>query len=53
MVRLVNAILSGALDAGASDVHIEPQQQGLRVRYRVDGVLRDVMEVPPGAATPS
>ena len=50
VVRLVNAILSGALDAGASDVHIEPQQQGLRVRYRVDGVLRDVMEVPPGAA---
>ena len=50
VVRLVNAILSGALDARASDVHIEPTQAGLRVRYRVDGMLRDVMEVPPGAA---
>jgi type IV pilus assembly protein PilB len=50
VVRLVNAILSGALDARASDVHIEPQPSGLRVRYRVDGMLRDVMEVPPGAA---
>lgn len=50
IVRLVNAILSGALDARASDVHVEPQLGGLRVRYRIDGLLRDVMEVPPGAA---
>ncbi|HTY71517.1 MAG TPA: ATPase, T2SS/T4P/T4SS family [Actinomycetes bacterium] len=50
VVRLVNAILTGALDARASDVHIEPHPSGLRVRYRVDGMLRDVMEVPPGAA---
>jgi type IV pilus assembly protein PilB len=50
VVRLVNAILAGAMDARASDVHIEPQESGLRVRYRVDGLLRDVMKVPPGAA---
>jgi type IV pilus assembly protein PilB len=50
VVRLVNAILSGALDARASDVHIEPQYSGLRVRYRIDGMLRDVMDVPPAAA---
>ncbi len=46
VVRLVNAILGDAVRARASDVHIEPQQRDLRVRYRVDGVLREVMTVP-------
>ncbi len=48
VVRLVNAVLGDAVRARASDVHIEPQQGDLRVRYRVDGVLRQVMTVPRG-----
>ncbi len=46
IVRLVNLILGNAVRVRASDIHLEPQQQGLRVRYRVDGLLRDVMQVP-------
>jgi type IV pilus assembly protein PilB len=49
IVRLVDVILSEAVRAGASDVHVEPQAGGLRVRYRVDGALRDAMNVPPSA----
>ena len=40
VVRLVNALLSDAVKAGASDIHFEPTQQCLRIRYRIDGVLR-------------
>ena len=40
VVRLVNEILSEAIDARASDVHIEAQEYGLKLRYRVDGVLQ-------------
>ena len=50
IVRLVDVILADAVRARASDVHIEPQQGDLRVRYRVDGLLRDVMTVPRAAA---
>ncbi len=46
VVRLVNAVIGDAVRTRASDVHIEPQQLELRVRYRVDGVLREVMTVP-------
>ncbi|RKS72470.1 type IV pilus assembly protein PilB [Motilibacter peucedani] len=49
-VRLVNMVLSDAVRAGASDIHIEPQRDVLRIRYRVDGMLRDVMTVPRRAA---
>ena len=45
-VRLVSAFIAEAVRAGASDVHVEPQADGLRIRFRVDGVLRDVMTVP-------
>ncbi len=48
-VRLVDALIGDAIRAGASDVHVEPQRDGVRVRYRVDGLLRDVMTVPRGA----
>jgi type II secretory ATPase GspE/PulE/Tfp pilus assembly ATPase PilB-like protein len=44
-VRLVAAFLADAVRAGASDVHVEPQTDGLRIRFRVDGLLRDVMVV--------
>jgi len=46
IVRLVNLILSDAASAGASDVHVEPQQAALQVRQRVDGLLRDVLTIP-------
>lgn len=43
IIRAVNKILQQAIKEGASDVHIEPQENDLRVRMRVDGVLREVM----------
>jgi type II secretory ATPase GspE/PulE/Tfp pilus assembly ATPase PilB-like protein/ActR/RegA family two-component response regulator len=46
IVRLVNLLLSDAAAAGASDVHIEPQETQLQVRHRVDGQLRDVLAIP-------
>jgi type IV pilus assembly protein PilB len=49
IVKLVSSVLVDAVRCQASDVHIEPQRDGLRVRYRVDGVLRDVMAVPRSA----
>lgn len=42
LVRLVDAILSDAVKSGASDVHFEPEEGFLRLRYRIDGVLRQV-----------
>jgi type IV pilus assembly protein PilB len=46
VVRLVNLILSGAAKNGASDIHMEPKESHLQIRYRVDGMLRDVIKVP-------
>jgi type IV pilus assembly protein PilB len=46
VVRLANLILSGAARDGASDIHMEPKENHLQVRYRVDGLLRDVIKIP-------
>jgi type IV pilus assembly protein PilB len=46
VVRLVNAIMGEALHSRASDIHIEPQERDVRVRYRIDGLLREVTVVP-------
>jgi len=46
IVRLVNFILVDSLHNGASDIHIEPYEKELRVRFRVDGVLKTVMSPP-------
>ncbi|SBS32421.1 Type II secretion system protein E [Marinomonas aquimarina] len=43
VIRLINAILSEALNVGASDIHIETYERQLKVRFRVDGVLREVI----------
>src|SRR5207249_1655344 len=43
IVRLVNSIVNGAITGGASDIHIEPQEDAVRVRYRFDGLLYDQM----------
>lgn len=46
VVRLVNAILSDAIRRNASDIHIEPYEKSFRVRFRIDGVLYEVMRPP-------
>ena len=46
VVRLVNMILLNAIKKGASDIHIEPYEKKLRVRYRIDGVLIEEMTPP-------
>lgn len=44
--KLVSSIIIGAINAGASDIHIEPQEPDMRVRYRIDGLLREVITIP-------
>ncbi len=46
VIRLVNSLIIKAIDEEASDIHIEPLERGIRVRYRVDGMLREVMNLP-------
>lgn len=48
IVNLVNVMLLTAVRDGASDVHIEPEKRTSRIRYRIDGVLRDLMRPPAG-----
>jgi type IV pilus assembly protein PilB len=50
IVRLVDGLLTRAHEGGASDVHVEPGATGTTVRYRIDGVLREVMTVPRTAS---
>ncbi|MEJ2534804.1 MAG: type II secretion system ATPase GspE [Gammaproteobacteria bacterium] len=50
VIRLVNLILQRAVEARASDIHIEPFENRLKVRYRIDGVLQEV-ESPPASST--
>ncbi len=46
VIKLVNVILMSAIQKGASDIHIEPYEKDLRIRFRVDGVLYAVMQPP-------
>ena len=46
IIRMVNLIIKEALRQRASDIHIEPMVDHVRVRYRIDGVLRDILEIP-------
>ncbi|MBI3595844.1 MAG: type II secretion system ATPase GspE [Nitrospirae bacterium] len=46
MIKLVNTMIAQAVREGASDIHIEPDAEVLRIRYRVDGMLREVMTPP-------
>ncbi len=46
VVKLVYDVLNGAINARASDIHFEPQEPEMIVRYRVDGILHDIMVVP-------
>src|SRR5438132_8044991 len=46
VVKLVNLILTDAIKRGASDIHIEPYEKEFRVRFRVDGILYEIMNPP-------
>ena len=50
VIRLVNLVIQRAVEARASDIHIEPFENRLKVRYRIDGVLEEV-ESPPASST--
>lgn len=52
IVKVVNLIISQAINDKASDIHIEPEAKRVRVRYRVDGVLHDVMSPPKHIQAP-
>ena len=46
VVKLINGVLTSAVQKGASDIHIEPYEKELRIRFRVDGSLREIMRPP-------
>src|SRR5438093_3912473 len=46
VVRLVNVVLMSAIQKGASDIHVEPYEKELRIRYRIDGILYNIMSPP-------
>lgn len=48
IINLVNMAMMTAIRDGASDIHIEPEKSGTRIRYRIDGLLRDLMKPPTG-----
>ncbi|MBM4464602.1 MAG: response regulator [Chloroflexi bacterium] len=52
VVRIMDLLLAGAVKDGASDVHVEPKQDRLRIRYRIDGHLHDRLSLPLNVHTP-
>lgn len=50
VIRLINAILAQAVQHGASDIHLEPIDEGLAVRVRRDGVMEQILTLPPAVA---
>lgn len=46
VIQMVTTIIEGAVNSGATDVHLDPQEPEMRVRYRIDGVLHDIMSIP-------
>ena len=46
IIKVSNLILIEALKAGASDIHVEPYEKEFRVRFRIDGVLHNIMYLP-------
>lgn len=51
-IELFNLLLSRALDRGASDIHMEAEADGFRVRFRIDGLLREIVHLPQWAMQP-
>lgn len=52
VVRLVDRVVSAAIEQRASDIHLEPEEEGVGVRYRIDGLLRRVMLLPTSVGVP-
>jgi general secretion pathway protein E len=52
IIKLVNLILSGALKDRASDIHVEPYSGNLKIRYRIDGILYDILSLPRRIQSP-
>ncbi len=52
IIKIVASTLKQAVEAGASDVHIEPQRDRVRIRFRIDGNLKDIATLPPNLAQP-
>jgi len=46
IVRLINSIFKDAIESSVSDIHLEPQGDGLYIRFRIDGILKDIMTIP-------
>ncbi len=46
VVNMVNTVIEGAVNSGATDIHLDPQDPEMRVRYRIDGILHDIMSIP-------
>ncbi len=52
IIKLANAVIQQAIVDGASDIHVEPAVKGVRIRYRIDGVLMEAMTVPKTLQAP-
>ncbi|WP_246135023.1 GspE/PulE family protein [Novosphingobium sediminis] len=52
VIRAVNRLIADAVDARASDIHLEPTEDRLAVRFRIDGLLRDMLSKPPAMRAP-
>jgi general secretion pathway protein E len=52
IIKLVNLLVSGAIKDRASDIHIEPYQSALKIRYRIDGILYDILSLPRRIQSP-
>lgn len=52
IIRLVNLLVSGAIKDRASDIHVEPYSGNLKIRYRIDGILYDILSLPRRIQSP-
>jgi len=52
IIKLVDTLIADGITSRASDIHVEPSEGGVTVRYRIDGVLRQVMKIPRSAGIP-
>ncbi|MGH7562636.1 MAG: GspE/PulE family protein, partial [Gemmatimonadales bacterium] len=52
IIKLVDTLIADGITSRASDIHVEPSEGGVVVRYRIDGVLRQVMKIPRSAGVP-
>ncbi len=51
IIRMVNLVIKEAIRQRASDIHMEPTNEGMRIRYRIDGILQDILTIPKESQT--